>query len=123
MTVQEDNEGWPSVPFSNGSLLHLPSSREAQGEPIEWRPNEPFRARIRLGHFVRGRSAAYVIWADDKDSGVTYPMFLTDLEHLLREFGVSRRGRVNGTWRVVKRGHNYGLRHIDPPVASPEPPV
>lgn len=70
-----------------------------------------FVAPLQLRGVYRGRSAATIRWMDD--SGRSYPMFLTDLEHLLMNATVEN-GRTNMLeWKAVKRGQNYGIAMVD----------
>lgn len=120
------------VPYHSrtGELLHYASEYTTD---VEWRGNEPFEAELRLEGIVRGRSSAYAVWLDyeaarqadqidDPDLAPAvprYPLFLTDLVELLRHKGIRKGGRVAGTWRVVKRGQNYGLALVPPPEVAP----
>lgn len=85
--------------------------RNQIGSPVrrepEWRDNDVFEAVMALeGSLGRGRSAKYVFWANgDKH----FPMFVADLVELVRNAEVSLGGIVTGSWRVRKRGENYGL--------------
>lgn len=75
------------------------------------RPNDPFRARLRITGLERGRSAARFT-AENVDTGVTYPIFMTDLLHIIQNHGILAGGVVIGTWQAGKRGANYGLRLV-----------
>lgn len=101
------------VPFhpKTGSLMHYPEriwTDAGSSEPV-WRPNYTFEARLQYGGFVRGRSAAYVVFVDKQR--VVYPMFLSDLD-LLLSTQVIDCGHVTGKWTFAKKGANYGLRMI-----------
>lgn len=96
----------PVAPFDSetGNLLHYPEVW--WGHTLEWREVRPFEATLQLEDYGRGRSAAYFHWKDEQGHG--YPMFLKDFVETLLALD-SKRGQVKGTWRVVKRGQNYGL--------------
>lgn len=106
------------APFdASGNLLHYPQTRyhynretgERWEEGPEWREVVPFSKTLRYKTFERGRSAAYFIWEDLE--GRTYPMFLADLDTLLKH------GYANTSiltmWIVCKRGQNYGVRLVE----------
>lgn len=96
------------VPFAiNGDLLHDPNSKESTVGA--WRPNRAFEATIRLKGTKRGRSAAFFQW-ENVETGAIYPMFITDVGHLLMQGQkVAPGGVASGRWFVVKRGANYGI--------------
>jgi hypothetical protein len=113
------------APFdrTTGELLHY--VRDAADAQIDWRPNTPFEAELRLDGIHRGRSSVYTVWLDaaaaqaadanDAAPGVPvprYPMFMIDLMDLLRARGVRKGARVAGRWLVVKRGMNYGVQYL-----------
>ena len=92
------------APFdTNGSLMHHPGSY--MQELKEMRPEKIFRATMTYTGFERGRSAAYTMWKDEK--GRTYPMFLAELHDTLP---LLVKGSLNSTWRVTKRGQNFGIK-------------
>ena len=73
---------------------------------IDWRPNEPFTATLRLDRLERGRSAARFWFIDEE--GTEYPFFGQGLVEMLSRVMLDH-GVVTGTWIAVKRGANYGL--------------
>jgi hypothetical protein len=79
---------------------------------IEWRPNTEFYAELELIGSERGRSSVVFKYRDVKTS-IVYPLFVTSAEDILRR-AVVKNGRVSGTWRVAKKGQNYGLELIEP---------
>lgn len=94
------------VPYNVVGLMH---HEDSLSKCTDWRPNEPFRARLKLLGTERGRSAAYYKWQAVEDWRV-YPMFITDMARLVTlgttfEAG----GFVDAEWVVVKRGMNYGI--------------
>lgn len=92
------------VPFLNGSLQHWPSY-----DDVEWRPNEPFEAVLKLTDYERGYSSAILFWDDAE--GHRYPMFMVELADLLRATEINQ-SRVSGWWKGCKRGRNYGVRYL-----------
>lgn len=101
---------------AKGNLQHYPSSwwvahpptgeRELSGP--YWRDPVPFRAVLVYEGYARGRSAAYFIWRHSI-TGTRYPMFMTDLDEMLRTRTIPHVG-VHATWIECKRGSNYGIR-------------
>jgi hypothetical protein len=79
-----------------------------QGSNVRYRPNEAFRAQLRILGTERGQSAARFI-AEDVETGVRYPIFITDILAIIQGPGFLSGGRVLGTWQARKRGQNYGL--------------
>lgn len=106
------------APFdASGNLLHYPITRyrfdrdtgERTSEGPEWREVVPFAKTLKYKTYARGYSAAYFIWEDA--DGHTYPMFLTDLDTLLKHGYTS--SAIMGLWIVCKRGQNYGIRLVN----------
>lgn len=91
------------IPWKDGQPVVYVSNWD--GHTVEWRDNEPLVLRLEFKGFVRGRSAARSVFTDT-ESGITFEVFLKDLEgiipHLLG-------GRVHGVFSFRKRGTNYGL--------------
>lgn len=77
---------------------------------VDWRPNEPFEAELRLRTFQRGRSSVTFEFVDEATT-IRYPMFVSDVFELMK-FGEVSQGLVTGEWQVVKRGTNYGLAPV-----------
>lgn len=113
-------------PFVNGDLQEYSfrnlddSERERvyRGETVEieiypgrkemWKPNEEIELTLHYNGYGRGRSAVTFYWKDDE--GHQYPMFIKDVDELLRQdMGVSS---VHGIFTYVKRGANYGIRFL-----------
>lgn len=107
-------------PFINGSLQEYSfynlnddeMERIYNGEHIEspdgtiWKPNEEIYLRLHYDGYGRGRSSVTFYWKDD--SGHRYPMFITDMNDLLKQgAGVSN---IYGIFTYVKRGANYGVK-------------
>lgn len=113
-------------PFINGDLQEYSfrnlddSERERvyRGEIVEielysgtkevWKPNEEIELTLHYDGYGRGRSAVTFYWKDD--AGHKYPMFIKDVDELLRQdMGVSS---VHGIFTYVKRGANYGIKFL-----------
>ena len=113
-------------PFVNGDLQeysfrNLDDSERARvyrGEAIEievysgkkevWKPNEEVELTLHYNGYGRGRSAVTFYWKDD--DGHQYPMFIKDVDELLRQdMGTSS---VHGIFTYVKRGANYGIKFL-----------
>jgi len=77
----------------------------------DWRPNEPFRAKMKLVAYSRGRSAANFDVEDE--NGVPYTVFMKDTLDLLRNHGMVKGETDELTWVFCKRGENYGIRVHD----------
>ena len=55
---------------------------------IEWRKNEEVELTLHYKEYDRGRSSVTFYWADD--NGHVYPMFIKDMDELLKQnIGVS----------------------------------
>lgn len=72
---------------------------------------EPFEAKLRLDGFSRGRSAANFDLVN-ADTGARYTMFMKDFLEYIQTHGNVTEGILKGTWTVVKRGQNYGIKHV-----------
>lgn len=83
---------------------------EEYARDIEWRDNTPFTATMELTSFGRGMSSARFHFVDHE--GHTYEMFMKDMEDLFLRGNIER-GVVTGTWRICKRGQNYGLQFVE----------
>lgn len=113
-------------PFVNGDLQEYSfrnlddSERERvyRGEIVEievysgrkevWKPNEEIELTLHYDGYGRGRSAVTFYWKDD--NGHKYPMFIKDVDELLRQdMGTSS---VRGIFTYVKRGANYGIKFL-----------
>lgn len=113
-------------PFVNGELQEysfrnlddLEREKVYRGESVEfeiysgrkevWKPNEEIELTLHYDGYGRGRSAVTFYWKDD--NGHRYPMFIKDVDELLRQdIGVSS---VHGIFTYVKRGANYGIKFL-----------
>lgn len=112
--------GTYKIPYdSDGNLMHYAEPDDYLGGAFwkahEWRENKPFRAKMSIDSWARGRSAAYFIFRDQ--SGKKYPMFMKDFMSMLEYVDIigfkSIKHKVyDGPmifWQCVKRGQNYGL--------------
>jgi hypothetical protein len=93
-----DVDYWELAEYADGYELNR----------IEWRPNEPFQANLRLIGYERGRSAARFVW-EDWEIGTRYPMFMSSMVELLNHADVIQGAVSNEKWIVVKKGSNYGI--------------
>lgn len=119
---------WPgpdTAPYRNGNLMDYVDRSAVREQataanhyaiPDEWRDNQPFQATLTLVTMTRGRSAAGFQWCDTATMAYL-PMFLTDVCDLMMSDEGIVGGKATGWWIVVKRGMNYGLRHLNDSVA------
>lgn len=98
------------APFDErGNLLHWAREGTGYGAAHEWRPNVPFEADLTIAGMESGRSAKYVVLADEQ--GRRFTMFVTDLLDALRTPEGVRDGRFGRRmWMVAKRGQNFGVK-------------
>lgn len=91
----------------NGEEVRTGSWRE-DGDEIEWRPNTEVELTLHYEGYGRGRSAVTFYWTDD--DGHRYPMFIKDVDGLLKEnIGSSM---IHAVFTYVKRGSNYGIKFL-----------
>ena len=97
------------VPWTDDGIPHFVPVGAAryQGTEVRWEDRAPFWAWLQWKGMQRGRSALYFVWAD---GGETYSMFATDLDDMVRKYGVTE--YATGWWLPVKRGQNYGVRFV-----------
>ena len=73
-----------------------------------WKPNKEVELTLHYKGYGRGRSAVTFYWVDD--DGHKYPMFIKDVDELLRQdIGTSS---IHAIFTYVKRGANYGIRFL-----------
>ena len=73
-----------------------------------WKPNKEVELTLHYKGFSRGRSAVTFYWVDD--DGHKYPMFIKDVDELLRQdIGASS---IHAIFTYVKRGNNYGIKFL-----------
>ena len=78
------------------------------GREVIWKPNEEVELTLHYKDYGRGRSAVTFYWEDEY--GHEYPMFIKDVDELLRQdIGMSR---IHAIWTYVKRGANYGIKFV-----------
>lgn len=78
------------------------------GLEIVWKQNEEVELTLRYKDYGRGRSAVTFYWEDEY--GHEYPMFIKDVDELLRQnIGMSS---IHAIWTYVKRGANYGIKFV-----------
>ena len=73
-----------------------------------WKPNNEVELTLHYQGYGRGRSAVTFYWVDD--DGHKYPMFIKDVDELLRQdIGTSS---IHAIFTYVKRGANYGIKFL-----------
>lgn len=73
-----------------------------------WKPNKEVELTLHYKGYGRGRSAVTFYWVDD--DGHRYPMFIKDVDELLRQdIGTSS---IHAIFTYVKRGANYGIKFL-----------
>ena len=79
-----------------------------KGSNEVWKPNKEVELTLHYKGYGRGRSAVTFYWADD--DGHNYPMFIKDVDELLRQdIGTSS---IHAIFTYVKRGANYGIKFL-----------
>jgi len=73
-----------------------------------WKPNEEVELTLHYQKCGRGRSSVTFYWTDDNRH--EYPMFLTDMDDLLRQEVVA--STIHAIWTYTKRGQNYGIKFL-----------
>lgn len=104
-------ESWRYEGNDKVSLGWHVTSYPAGCKDVDWRPNEPFEATLKLVGQSRGRSSALFEWEDVK-TGTCYPMFMSSLGDLIENTLINY-GLVHGKWIVVKKGANYGIERYE----------
>lgn len=100
------------VPYDKKGNLIRDGGRWSWHGEIDWRPNEPFSARLTVLKVVMG-SDSHVWWADGE--GHRFPMWTEDLVRLMHEAGtpgcdIIALGVAGSQWMVTRRGPMYGIR-------------
>lgn len=100
--------------WSWNNLTDLERERVYNGEEVVkgsnevWKPNKEVELTLHYKGFGRGRSAVTFYWVDD--DGHKYPMFIKDVDELLRQdIGTSS---IHAIFTYVKRGANYGIKFL-----------
>ena len=79
-----------------------------KGSNEVWKPNAEVELTLHYQGYGRGRSAVTFYWVDD--DGHKYPMFIKDVDELLRQdIGTSS---IHAIFTYVKRGANYGIKFL-----------
>ena len=79
-----------------------------KGSNEVWKPNREVELTLHYQGYGRGRSAVTFYWVDD--DGHKYPMFIKDVDELLRQdIGTSS---IHAIFTYVKRGANYGIKFL-----------
>ena len=79
-----------------------------KGSNEVWKPNKEVELTLHYQGYGRGRSAVTFYWVDD--DGHKYPMFIRDVDELLRQdIGTSS---IHAIFTYVKRGANYGIKFL-----------
>ena len=79
-----------------------------KGSNEVWKPNKEVELTLHYKGYGSGRSAVTFYWADD--DGHKYPMFIKDVDELLRQdIGTSS---IHAIFTYVKRGANYGIKFL-----------
>ena len=79
-----------------------------KGSNEVWKPNKEVELTLHYQGYGRGRSAITFYWVDD--DGHKYPMFIKDVDELLRQnIGTSS---IHAIFTYVKRGANYGIKFL-----------
>ncbi|CUX16291.1 hypothetical protein BN3590_00006 [Clostridium sp. C105KSO15] len=73
-----------------------------------WKPNEEVELTLHYTGYGRGRSSVTFYWLDD--GGHKYPMFIKDVDELLKQdMGTSN---IHAIFTYIKRGANYGIKFL-----------
>lgn len=90
--------------YKDGELI----IKNIYGKDEVWRPNEEIELTLHYDRYTRGRSSVTFYWFDD--SGFRYPMFIKDMEELIK-LGIGSSG-IHAIFTYVKRGSNYGIKFL-----------
>ena len=100
--------------WSWNNLTDLEREQVYNGEEVVkgvnevWKPNKEVELTLHYQGYGRGRSAVTFYWVDD--DGHKYPMFIKDVDELLRQdIGTSS---IHAIFTYVKRGANYGIKFL-----------
>lgn len=89
----------------NGEVVEIEA---CSGRKEVWKANEEIELTLHYDGYGRGRSAVTFYWRDD--NGHKYPMFIKDVDELLRQDMWT--SSVHGIFTYVKRGANYGIKFL-----------
>lgn len=90
--------------FASGDRGYDPYAEVEWIDPTSWRLDSVL---LTIGELHSGRSAKWVTWTDV--NGRTFPMFITDLIGLVRD-GRVHCGTTQETFKIAKRGQNFGIQ-------------
>ena len=99
--------------FQDGKYYHAiflkyNGEEVVKGSDEVWKPNMEVELTLHYQGYGRGRSAVTFYWVDD--DGHKYPMFIKDVDELLRQdIGTSS---IHAIFTYVKRGANYGIKFL-----------
>jgi hypothetical protein len=104
------------IPIINSKAIHwanidyiVPHHKRTYYEPLKWFDNCVIQnAQIHIVDMARGRSAAY--FKVEINSSIQATMFMTDLLHIIKEFGIALGGNIESNIEFCKRGQNYGVK-------------
>lgn len=99
------------APFNGigGDLLSYPMTSY---DYFEWRDvTNPVDLTLEIDTYGRGRSSALFFWRDVKTKA-QYPMFISDMFSLLKSGRINGKV-VSGTFKVIKKGANYGIQLVE----------
>jgi len=99
--------GWRVMEYTSGKAGTQVHANYSSSILIDWRPNLPFKATLKLKRMETGRSAVR-FWWHDESTDTDYPMFGDAIVNTLTAKD-STGGKVTGEWIVVKKGANYGI--------------
>ena len=92
------------IPYTkHGDQRHYP---EEWCGGLVWRDNEVFEDTLTFDGYMRGRSAAYLVFKR-ASSGTTVVVFLSDFEAMVPAMV---RGEIVGRFTFTKKGQNYGCK-------------
>ena len=111
----------PYAPFGKGGNLSYWSPMTLTDEDIDsvysgwivrdklgqtFKPFEEVQLKLTYKEFKKSKGAVVFYWQSER--GTTYPMFVAELDRLLREGLLS--ATIDGYWTVEKRGVYYGIK-------------
>lgn len=76
--------------------------------PIDWRPNEPFRAQLTIVTTYDSK-----FYLEDETTHTFYTITNSDMCSAIMEVDVIN-GKISGEWQVVKKNIAYSLALINP---------
>ena len=102
-------QGWSWNDLTDSERERVCNGEEVvKGSNEVWKPNKEVELTLHYQGYGRGRSAVTFYWVDD--DGHKYPMFIKDVDELLRQdIGTSS---IHAIFTYVKRGNNYGIKFL-----------